>query len=137
MNMANRKKSPLLSKRGATPTDVLIGQKIRARRMELHMSQEELGNKLGVSFQQVQKYEKGVNRLGAGRLHQVCGILDTTIDYFMGGPGNGKAPAPSKLSAFMSTKDGHDIAEAMMKLNAEHARAVIALARTLGNAYYS
>jgi transcriptional regulator with XRE-family HTH domain len=133
--MASRNgKTSLQSKRGTTQTDLLIGQRLRARRMELDMSQQELGEKLGVSFQQVQKYEKGINRLGASRLLQVCGILQTTVDYFMGGNG-GKAPLPSKMSTFMATKEGHDIAEAMMRLNEPHARAVIALARTLGNAY--
>lgn len=133
--MASKGKTALQNKRGVTPTDLLIGQKIRARRMELNISQQELGDKLGVSFQQVQKYEKGVNRVGASRLHQLCGIMQTDITYFMGGSGNGKTPLPSKMSTFMATKEGHDIAEAMMKLNEPHARAVIALARTLGNAY--
>ena len=134
--MPRQKKASLSkskNKRGVTDVDTLIGQRIRARRMELHISQQELGEKLGVSFQQVQKYEKGVNRVGAGRLQQVCEILDASMGYFME-DGNGKG-TPSKLSAFMSSKEGIDIAEAMMRLSEPHARAVISLARTLANAY--
>ena len=131
----NGKKPASVTKRGVTPTDRLIANRLKARRLELHMSQDELGKRLGVRFQQVQKYEKGVNRLGAGRLHQVCQILETNIDYFMGDLSDGKSMVPSKLAVFMATKDGLDMAEAMMRLNQPHQRAVIALARTLGNAY--
>lgn len=119
--------------RSVTPLDSLIGQRIRARRLEMHISQAELGEKLGVSFQQIQKYEKGVNRVGASRLQQICAMMETTVSYFME-DGTGKT-VPSKMSAFMSSKQGIDIAEAMMKLSESHARAVISLARTLANAY--
>jgi len=131
---AVKKTTPLSSKRGATSTDVIIGNRVRARRMEMHMSQEELGKHLGVSFQQVQKYEKGVNRVGAGRLHQIAGVLDTDVMYFMGDISNGKARGPSPVATFMATHDGLNIIEAMMKIsNDEHRKAVISLARRLGD----
>ena len=66
------------NKRGTTPTDQLLGQRIRARRLEQHISQSELGDKLGVSFQQVQKYEKGVNRVGSARLMEIAAALTLT-----------------------------------------------------------
>ncbi|UGY24688.1 helix-turn-helix domain-containing protein [Bradyrhizobium septentrionale] len=122
--------------RTVTGIDKIIGNRLRQRRLELHISQSELADKLGVSFQQVQKYEKGVNRIGAGRLQQIANILETDIAYFMGDVVDGKRPPTvSKLASFMATKEGLDINEAMMRLDQPHRKAVIALARTLGNAY--
>jgi transcriptional regulator with XRE-family HTH domain len=133
--MAPRKKAiSLKTKRGTTQIDTLIGRRIRTRRMEMHMSQDTLGQKLGVSFQQVQKYEKGVNRVGAARLHQICGLLETDMEYFMGDLGNnGKPPQLSKVSAYLATHDGLAIIEAMIKLQPPQAKAVLALARSLGS----
>lgn len=64
--------------------DVEVGQRIRARRVAKGMSQTELGTLLGVTFQQVQKYEKGINRIGAGRLVRVAKALDVPISFFVG-----------------------------------------------------
>ncbi len=65
--------------------DQLVGQRIRWRRKELKWTQEQLGEKLSLTFQQVQKYEKGVNRISAGRLFEVAGVLDVPILYFFEG----------------------------------------------------
>ena len=131
-----KKKTGLKKQRSVTTMDALIGQRLRARRMEQHMSQDELGHQLGVSFQQVQKYEKGVNRVGAARLQQIATALQTDVVYFIGDMKNGKECAPSKLTTFMATKDGIAIVEAMMRLdNAALRRSVIDLARKLGNVY--
>jgi transcriptional regulator with XRE-family HTH domain len=122
--------------RMVTGIDKIIGNRLRARRLELHISQSELADKVGVSFQQVQKYEKGINRIGAGRLSQIASVLETEMPYFMGDLVDAKRPPPlSKLASFMATKEGVDINEAMMRLDAPHRKAVIALARTLANAY--
>ena len=64
--------------------DVGVGQRIRARRMAKGMSQSELDSMLGVTFQQVQKYERGINRVGAGRLVSVAEALDVPISFFFG-----------------------------------------------------
>jgi transcriptional regulator with XRE-family HTH domain len=64
--------------------DIEVGQRIRARRMAQGMSQTELGELLGVTFQQVQKYEKGINRVGAGRLVRVGEALDVPVSFFFG-----------------------------------------------------
>src|ERR1700704_5770468 len=64
--------------------DIEVGQRIRARRMAQGMSQTELGEMLGVTFQQVQKYEKGINRVGAGRLVRVGEALDVPVSFFFG-----------------------------------------------------
>ena len=123
--------------RSSTPADALIGNRLRQRRLEMHVSQTELGAQLGISFQQIQKYEKGANRLGVGRLNQIAAILKTDIAYFMSDLGDGKKRPPpiSPLAAFLTTRDGVAINEAMIKLDEKHRRAVIRLAQTLATAY--
>src|SRR3974390_2752228 len=69
-------------KKQANPIDAQVGNRVRLRRMLVGMSQEKLGELLGLTFQQVQKYEKGVNRIGAGRLYQVADILGVPVSYF-------------------------------------------------------
>ena len=83
--MAKAKRTAQKSSRSADKTDVYIGSRIRARRLELDITQEELGQKLGVSFQQIQKYEKGVNRVGAARLQAMCDVLHVPMGYFFEG----------------------------------------------------
>ncbi|QYJ02171.1 helix-turn-helix domain-containing protein [Thalassovita mediterranea] len=65
--------------------DELVGQRIRWRRKELKWTQEQLSERLSLTFQQVQKYEKGVNRISAGRLYELAGVLDVPIAYFYEG----------------------------------------------------
>ncbi len=67
------------------PIDVHVGARICARRKLLQLSQKQMAEKLGITFQQVQKYEKGVNRIGAGRLYTIAVILGVDIDYFYSG----------------------------------------------------
>lgn len=72
----------MTSKRAPNPVDVHVGTRMRMRRMMLSVSQEKLGEALGVSFQQIQKYEKGTNRIGAGRLQDIATNLEVPISYF-------------------------------------------------------
>ena len=67
---------------GIGPIDAHVGARICARRRLLQLSQKEMADRLGITFQQVQKYEKGVNRIGAGRLYSIATILGVSIDYF-------------------------------------------------------
>src|ERR1700746_1929918 len=98
------KKSPNL-------TDKHVGSRVRMRRMMLDMSQTELGNSIGLTFQQVQKYEKGTNRIGAGRLHQIARILKVPVSFFFeGSPRDGagaseveQAPLPTYVADFLAT----------------------------------
>jgi transcriptional regulator with XRE-family HTH domain len=71
--------------KSASADDIEIGRRIRARRIAQGMSQTALGHRLGVTFQQVQKYEKGINRVGAGRLVRVADALDVPVSFFFGG----------------------------------------------------
>lgn len=70
--------------------DKLVGHRVRARRTALRMSQTELGEAVGVSFQQIQKYEKGVNRIGASRLSAISSVLQVPVTHFFEEPA-GKA----------------------------------------------
>jgi len=89
------------------PVDVYIGGKVKARRLLLGLSQEELAKSIGLTFQQVQKYEKGVNRISVSRLVDICRSLKTPIDYFFeGGPPAARAKsAPGK--GFSDTQQEH------------------------------
>lgn len=72
-----------------TEVDRQVGRRVRMRRMMLNMSQEKLGEALGVTFQQIQKYEGGVNRIAAGRLQQICSVLDAPMGFFFEGASTG------------------------------------------------
>lgn len=135
----NHRVAVTASKRGVTVVDQHIGTRLRARRLELHISQEEVARKLGLSFQQIQKYEKGVNRIGSSRLVDIAHILDVDTSYFLmnlkgNDGGNGKATT-SHFVEFLATTDGVAINEAMMKLDEPHRRSIIDLARILVRAY--
>ena len=78
-----------MAKKAPNPIDKHVGSRVRMRRMMLGMSQEKLGDALGLTFQQVQKYEKGTNRIGASRLQQISLILQVPVSFFFEG-----APPP-------------------------------------------
>ncbi len=75
----------MTDQRGADAVDRHIGARVRARRLEIGMSQEKFADLLGVTFQQIQKYEKGVNRIAASRLYYMTEALDVSISYFFEG----------------------------------------------------
>jgi transcriptional regulator with XRE-family HTH domain len=109
-------------KKQANPIDAQVGNRVRLRRMLIGMSQERLGELLGLTFQQVQKYEKGVNRIGAGRLFEVSRILGVGIDYFYegvnsqlaGGFADGASSPP--VMEFVSSGEGLQLSLAFMKI---------------------
>jgi transcriptional regulator with XRE-family HTH domain len=76
--------TPTTRMRRPGPGDIEVGRRIRARRLECGMSQTELATQIGLTFQQVQKYEKGVNRVGAGRIQQIADALSVPAAYFFG-----------------------------------------------------
>ena len=75
-------KTPKKKKGGPDPMDIHVGARVRLRRMILGISQEKLGQALGVTFQQIQKYEKGINRIGAGRLRDLANLLKVPVQFF-------------------------------------------------------
>src|ERR1700689_2123137 len=84
----------MIAKKAPNPIDKHVGSRVRMRRMMLSLSQEKLGDALGLTFQQVQKYEKGTNRIGAGRLQHIAEILGVSItDFFTEQKRSGSGPS--------------------------------------------
>ena len=103
--------------REARPVDAYVGARIRFRRKLLGISQMEMGNRIGVTFQQMQKYEKGSNRIGSSRLMQICGVLQVTPAWlFEGAPGSqSKATAAARqMDAAFAAFQADDIARQLM-----------------------
>jgi len=95
----------MASKGFPNPIDVHVGQRIRQRRTLLGMSQEKLAEAIGLTFQQVQKYERGANRVGSSRLFDLARVLDVPIDYFFEDmEANVAAKSPSRLMWFSESK---------------------------------
>lgn len=89
-----------MAKRTPKPTDLVVGHNIRICRLQKGLSQGELGRLIGVTFQQVQKYEKGANRVGASRLQQIADVLRVSVsDLFDGVPKSGQPVSPEQASA--------------------------------------
>ena len=112
-------------KKAPNPIDRHVGSRVRMRRMMLSMSQEKLGDALSLTFQQVQKYEKGANRIGASRLQQISQILQVPVSFFFEGapvqagdraPGFGEAPSPAYVSDFLATSDGLALTKAFVRI---------------------
>ena len=115
-------KKPLVAKKAPNPTDKHVGSRVRMRRMMLGMSQEKLGDALGLTFQQVQKYEKGANRIGASRLQQISRILQVPVAFFFDAvsqlpPSVSKDQPLTELTEFMATRDGIALAKAFMQID--------------------
>jgi transcriptional regulator with XRE-family HTH domain len=113
-----------MAKKAPNPIDKHVGSRVRMRRMMLSMSQEKLGGALGLTFQQVQKYEKGTNRIGASRLQQISHILQVPVAFFFEGApsshppaeGMSEAPSPTYVSDFLATSDGLALTKAFMEI---------------------
>lgn len=111
------------------PIDQHVGSRVRMRRMLLGLSQEKLGEKLGVTFQQVQKYEKGMNRIGASRLQRMAEILDVPPSFFFDDAKNNeiRAPGVSEPSSvyvvdFLSTVEGLQLNKAFASIKDQRVR---------------
>jgi transcriptional regulator with XRE-family HTH domain len=126
-----------MSTKNPNPIDKHVGSRLRMRRMMLGMSQEKLGEAFGLTFQQVQKYERGMNRMGASRLQQAAGILDVAVPFFFeGAPGGHKmgeeAPSPAYVNEFVSSEDGLRLIKAFMRIeNADLRRRIVNLVREI------
>lgn len=114
-----------MSTKAPNPVDKYVGSRVRMRRIMLGMSQEKLGEALGLTFQQVQKYEKGTNRVGASRIQQIAEILQVPVSFlFEGGPtglakadGSSEAASPSYVSDFLATTDGLSLTRAFTRIS--------------------
>lgn len=128
-------------KKSPNPVDKYVGSRMRMRRLLVGMSQEKLGEALGITFQQVQKYEKGTNRVSASRLQQASKVLGVPVDFFYeGGPqtettqtGFAEAPSSAYVSDFLMTNDGVQLVRAFLRIkDSAVRRRVIDLIDALG-----
>src|ERR1700758_3944045 len=114
-----------MAKKAPNPIDKHVGSRVRMRRMMLGLTQQKLGDALGLTFQQVQKYEKGTNRIGASRLQQIAQILQVPESFFFeGGPNSSakspkefaNAPSPNYVADFLASSDGFALCRGFMEI---------------------
>jgi transcriptional regulator with XRE-family HTH domain len=110
-------------KKAPNPIDRHVGSRVRLRRMLVGMSQEKLGDALGVTFQQVQKYEKGANRIGASRLQEISKILGAPVEFFFEGApqpatagGFSETPRTAYVVDFLATNEGMQLNRAFVRI---------------------
>ncbi len=128
------------SKKAPNPIDVHVGSRVRLRRMMLGMSQEKLGESLGITFQQIQKYEKGTNRIGASRLQHIATILKVPVAFFFEDapgtpdevPGVGDNPQTTYVVDFLSSSDGLALNKAFVRIeNPKVRKKVVELVKSI------
>ena len=130
MNLSTAKKLP-------NAIDLHVGNRVRMQRKMQGMSQEKLGDALGLTFQQVQKYEKGTNRIGASRLQHIASIQQVPVSFFFeGAPGSlcalEEAPSSAYVSDFFATSDGLALTKAYMHIqNAKLRRSIVDLVKEI------
>jgi transcriptional regulator with XRE-family HTH domain len=115
----------MAEKKKPNPIDIHVGSRVRLRRTMLGISQEKLGEHLGITFQQIQKYEKGANRIGASRLQEIARVLNTPIAFFFedapGTPasaqaGFGEGESADYVVDFLSSSEGLQLNRAFVKI---------------------
>ena len=113
----------MASKKAPNPIDIHVGSRVRLRRMMLGMSQERLGENLGITFQQIQKYEKGSNRVGASRLQHIANVLKVPVSFFFeDAPGNAEEATGfgesnhSYVVDFLSSSEGLSLNKAFVRI---------------------
>ncbi|MDP2732393.1 MAG: helix-turn-helix domain-containing protein [Hoeflea sp.] len=113
------------NKKRPNPIDIHVGSRVRLRRTMLGMSQEKLGEALGITFQQIQKYEKGTNRVGASRLQNISTVLNVPVSFFFedapgdpstGQPGMAEANSSNYVVDFLSSSEGLQLNRAFIKI---------------------
>lgn len=133
----------MANKKQPNPIDIHVGSRVRLRRMMLGMSQEKLGENLGITFQQIQKYEKGTNRIGASRLQHIARVLTVPVSFFFedapgaaaadsSGTGMAEQPSASYVVDFLSSSEGIQLNKAFIRIkDAKIRRKVIELVRAV------
>lgn len=119
--------------------DIHVGERVRLRRKVLGMSQGNLAESLGITFQQIQKYEKGINRIGASRLQLIAEIFAVPVGYFFEGDGQseraGSKAEIDEVAQFITSKEGLALSKAFIAIEDANVRQkLLALARSLGSA---
>lgn len=136
--------APERGTRRPNPIDIHVGNRVRLQRMLVGISQEKLGERLGLTFQQVQKYEKGINRIGASRLFELSRVLGVPVQFFyddapLGGqsqaaatPGFAERAPDSHVFEFLSSREGLELNRAFSRItDPKVRRSVLDLVRSL------
>ena len=133
-----------MARKSPDPVDRHVGARIKMRRVMLKFSQTQLADALGLTFQQVQKYEKGVNRVGASRLQHIASFLQVPVSFFFeGAPINRSedaknldAPSPEYVTAFLSSTDGLQLVRAFTRIsNRALRRSVVQLVEQIASTH--
>ncbi len=136
---------PEKNARRANPIDAHVGGRVRLRRMLLGMSQERLAEKLGLTFQQVHKYEKGINRIGASRLFELSQLLGVGVEFFyedapagdmsmLSTPGFAEPASENYIVDFLNSREGVELNRAFTRItDPKVRRSIIDLVRSLAN----
>ena len=131
-----------MSTKAPNPVDKYVGSRVRMRRIMLGMSQEKLGEALGLTFQQIQKYEKGTNRVGASRIQQISEILHVPVSFlFEGGPTGTASPdgfsegtSPTYVADFLATSEGLALTRAFTRItDAKLRRSIVDLVEQIAS----
>jgi len=125
-----------MNTKSATEGDRYAGERIKEARFAAGITQTELGDMLGVSFQQVQKYENGKNRVNGARIALLCTALNRPMSYFFPNHPDIREAHNPVLSAFLASKDGHYIAEHFPHMPSQMKRAVIDLIKATVEAHH-
>jgi transcriptional regulator with XRE-family HTH domain len=128
-----------MTKKAPNPIDKHVGSRVRMRRILKSMSQEKLGDALGITFQQVQKYEKGTNRIGASRMQHIAQILGVPVAYFFedaplpNDTGGFSESGPDYVSTFLTTSEGLQLTKAFMRIsNPKLRRKIVEMVTAMG-----
>jgi transcriptional regulator with XRE-family HTH domain len=129
------------NKKKPNPIDIHVGGRIRLRRNMVGMSQEKLGESLGITFQQIQKYEKGTNRVGASRLQAIASVLSVPVSFFFedapglasgGTPGLAEGNSAAYVVDFMNSAEGLQLNRAFVRIgDARVRRKIVDLVKAL------
>jgi transcriptional regulator with XRE-family HTH domain len=123
-----------MTRQGPDPIDVAVGARVRIRRRWLGFSQTQLANALGITFQQVQKYERGANRVSASMLVKIAGKLETTVAALVGE--DGQAPVEAIIYAQLATPGATDLLAAFARIqDGDARRALLTVAEGLAPAH--
>ncbi len=127
----------MIENHSPNPVDLHVGARVRMRRKILGVSQEKLAGALHLTFQQVQKYERGANRISASKLFEIASFLDVAPSYFFDGltsearKDQKPVPAEKSMHEFLMTPEGVELASLLPKLHSKYRRRVLELVRTL------
>jgi len=129
------------SRRSPHPVDIHVGGRVRMRRTVLGLSQERLGEAIGLTFQQVQKYERGTNRIGASRLYELSLVLNVPVGFFYEEYGarqdGGMSEAPAGYAAATLQRDALELMGVFQRItDPDMRRRVLDLAKSIANAYF-